>query len=377
MRQVSHATPPTSRHARRTPAHRPPRTGGSLIRRIVTPLATSLAVLVLFAAPALAGSSFTPAEAPADSDHGLTLTITEPEDEAYGDTARVTVVAPAPFAVLACQQELAWDCTAEPDSRKVTFSRTVLGALGDTTLQFSVHTPAINGTYTFTVTQADGAAEPVTVRSTPQLTVTGGQDPAPPPPPDDGDGSGDAQEDTSGGGSDSTGGTDDSDSGGSAGGGTSSSGGSSDGSGDSGSADASDDDADSGGGTRPRRTEGRATGTPLEIVPRQPSSGDDPTLTAPAVADEPAVAPPTDGADAQDEDDETPTMTAVAGQAGEEEAGDPGGPPWQQLLGGALLVAGGAFVAARRWDVGLRNAPGRLRDVATSIVDRVRNIRSG
>ena len=44
-------------------------------------------------------------------------------------------------------------------------------------------------------------------------------------------------------------------------------------------------------------------------------------------------------------------MTAIPGEAAEEAPEGGEGLPWQQLVGGGLLAAGAAVVAARRWDL--------------------------
>lgn len=331
-----------TRHARHT---RTTARGERTIRRPTTLVAT-LAVLVALAAPAWAGSSFTQgAEAQAGAEnHGLVLTITEPEDEAYGDTSSVTVQAATGFTVVGCQSEPAtWTCTF--DAGSVTFTRTVLGSLVDTTLGFSVAVPGTNGTYGFPVAQSDGTS---TVGSRPAVTVVGGSDPAPPeeeaeeePPPSEQESTQDPstsdEESTGDGGTAPAGGTSTDDS----------SGDSSTSSGTT--STSSDNDTSSSGSTSPRRTQGRSSGTTLEVTPGEPVDGDDPAIAQPDVADDPAVAPPADAEPGDDGDTGTATMTAIRGEASD--PAEEGGLPWQQLLGGTLLLAGGAAVAIRRWDL--------------------------
>lgn len=333
------------------------------MRRLVTVVAVGGVVLALSAAPAWADSSFTAgAEAEANTEqHPLELTLTEPEKEDYGDTAKVTVVAADGFTVDGCQPEpLRWDCTYE--GRTVTFTRAELGALADATLEFSVTTPGFNGDYTFSVTQADGAEEPATARSLPTVTVVGGED----PPAQDDDGTTDSGSTDGNDTTDDSAGTnttsDDQDDG-------------SDSAGEddpeTGDQQETSDDSDSGGSTTPRRSEGRSAGTTLEVTPGE--SGDEDAASS-DVADDPAVAPPADAGDEQDTGAAAVT-TIEEGQPPAPEDG--GGRPWQQPVGALLLVAGGAVIALRRWDVvGLvrdGDLGERVRSWRTNAWDRLRS----
>ncbi len=322
------------------------------IRRTTAILAASLLLVVVAGVPAWAGASFTEPEVEADSEQELRLRVTEPEDEQYDDTVRVVVTAPAGFTIRDCESPTLGGCTVAEDGNRVTFTRTV--ALGDThDLQFTVHTSPFNGQHAFRVTQADGppAEEgeepPATVSSAPEVTVIGGTDPEPEPttPADDGgsqDSGGTGDSDTAGdGGSQDGGGTDDdatqpdSDSGTTTEGSPSS--------GDDGQETAPGDSGSTGGSTAPRRTQGRSSGTTLEITPGEPTD-DDPAIAPPAVADDPAVAPPS-GAD-RDRGDSAESTAAAAVGAQPSDQPD-GGTPWQQWVGAAMLLAGLATVGVR------------------------------
>lgn len=338
MRQMS-ACGAADRTAR-CPVPEPPRW---TIRRTAA-LAASLLLVVVVGVPAWAGASIAPTEVEADTEAALTLTVTEPTEEAaeaYGDTARVVVGAPTGFTILGCESGLDWGCAVSEDGTRVTFNRMVVL---DTSyeLQFTVHTATVNGPYAFRVTQADGppAEEgedpPTTITSRPAVTVKNGKDPAPEPTPPADDG----------GGSQDGGATDDRATDGN-------------GSGDSGTpSQASDDDPpasgsaqdtdsdDSGstsGSTAPRRTQERATGTTLEITPGEPTD-DDPAIAPPAVADDPAVAAPS----GTQRDDGSTSESTTAAAAGTQPSDQPGsGTPWQQWVGAAMLLAGLATVGVR------------------------------
>lgn len=307
------------------------------IRRTTAIVAASLLLLVLAGVPAWAGSSFVEPEVEADMDQPLTLTVTEPEDEpddeAYGDTARVVVTAPDGFTVIRCDSTpVEWSCTVAEDETRLTLTRTSPLALGTTyDFGFTVHTPVVNGTYKFAVTQADGPPSeedpPATRSSQPAVTVTGGQTPkpkpSPTPPADDGGSQTDDGGTTSGSGSQA-----DDPTGEDGGAGT-----------DAGSGDSSTDTT-SGGSTAPRRTQGRASGTTLEIIPGEPIGGE-PGVAPPDVADDPAITPPGDTDPTADDD-----STAVAA-SGAQASDEPPGAPWQQWVGAAMLLAGLATVGVR------------------------------
>ena len=349
------------------------------IRRIVTSLLTSLVALALLTVPAWAGSSISPAEAKADTQRDFTITITEPDGY---QTQTVTVTAPEGFSDMACPQLSldGWSC--QSDGTTATFERLV--GPSPPSFSFRVTTASINDTYAFRVTQRDGDGKNPK-RSSPTVTITGGEDPAPADSggSDETSGSGSSSDsgsnessssaDGSNGSSDSgsSGGTsgDTSDGGSSSSGeeasgetSSSSSSSSSDSSGgasDDGSSSSSSSSRSSGGSTAPSRTQGFSSGSTLQITPGESADGEDPSIADPEVADAPVVAPPSEG-----DDTGTATMTAISGGTPEQQPAD-GGLPWQQLTGAALLLTGGAVAAIRRWDLlaRLRNAdlPGRLR----------------
>ncbi len=327
----------------------------STIRRTTALVAASLLLVVVTGVPAWAGASITPAEVEADIDQGLTLTVTEPgeENEAYGDTARVVVRPPTGFTMISCgNTPVGWSCATAEDGTHLTLTRTSPLALANTRdFGFTVHTSPINGQYAFRVTQADGPppAEgedpPATVTSRPAVSVIGGQDPPPEPKPtptpspkaDDSSGADDSGDSADGGGTDDGGGTND---------------GAQTGDEDGPAPDEDDQDAgtedtgtsdsgSTGGSTAPRRTQGRASGTTLEITPGEPVA-DDPAIAPPAVADDPAVAPPSRGEDRSTADS---TAAAAAGASASDQPGR--GSPWQQWVGGAMLLAGLATVGVR------------------------------
>lgn len=349
---------PADRPARWSPSG-PPRW---TIRRTVAVTVASLSSLALLALPAVAAATIAPAEVAADSDVPLTLTVTEPDsetNEAYGDTARVVVAAPSGFSVLTCgSTPIGWSCAVAEDATTVTFERSpLLPASGAASREFGfeVHTATVNGPYAFRVSQADdppaaeGEDPPTTITSRPAVTVTGGQAPGPEPTTAPGSGGDSTNDGGSTSGGDTTG---DSGSAGGDGSSGSTTTDSSPGDGDD-STNAGTTDGDDGatGSTAPRRTEGRASGTTLEITPGKPV-GDDPAVAPPDVADDPAIAPPEDdpaGGDAGES-----TAVAATGTRASQEPG--GGPPWQQVVGAAMLLVGGAVVAIRRWDL-----VGRLR----------------
>lgn len=337
------------------------------IRRTAAIVAASLLLLVVAGVPAWAQASIAPAEVEADTDTTLTLTVPEPgeDNEEYGDTARVVVRAPTGFSGMVCgEMPVGWSCTPAEDGTHLTLTRTSPVGLATTRdFGFTVHTAAVNGQYAFRVTQADGPPNeddpPTTVSSRPAVTVIGGDDPPEPdpepdpeaqptPPADDGG----SQDD---GGTNSDPQPDDTiqDDGAQDGGDTAS---------DASSSDTNSTDGTSGGSTAPRRTEGRASGTTLEVTPGEPTD-DDPSIATPDVADDPAIAPP-DGADTTADDDST-AVAATGTQASE----DPRGAPWQQWVGAAMLLAGGAVVAIRRWDLA-----GRVRELEP--LDRLRRWRN-
>lgn len=294
-------------------------------------------MLVVLAVPAWAGASFT-GETELQADTPVTLALAVTEEEELGETTRIVVTAPDGFEAIACRAT-GWDCAVEPPLRMV-FTRNPFAFL-NSGFELDVHTAAINGTHAFTVTQSN--AEGAKKSFFPTVTVVGGQDPAPsskpspspspkPSPTADSDGTTDTP-DTSG--DDGGDGTD-------AGSGDTTDG---DGSTDDGadSTSGSTSGSSSGGSTAPRRTQGRSSGSSLEVMPGESSDQDQA-----AVADPDVAVSPSDGTGSADQD----AATVAAGDDPTSGGGSVGGVPWQQWVGGALLLAGATVVGVRRWLIG-------------------------
>lgn len=322
------------------------------LRRLATTTAVSLAVVAALAVPAWAQPSFGDGSAEANSTHTDTLTV--PDDERVGTTTQVRMTAPTGFTPTGCTRaSVLGDCTVE--GQTVTWD-----GMGALPLTFTVEVTAPVGSHTFRVTQVGDAGE---VRwSVPMEVVSPDDTPSDEPSPTDGgseqptdegseqpsdngseqpsdQGNGQPSDDPS---------TDQTASEAPTGDSTPSTQPSPASAGTASPTPApsptptgdQSDAASSGGSTAPTRTQGRSSGTTLEITPGEPA-GDDPTLAAPDVAEQPAVAAPADA------NDTAPTgETAVAGTT--EDA--PGREwPWQQVLGAALLATGALTLGIRQW----------------------------
>lgn len=311
------------------------------IRALQTVLA-SLAVLAVLAVPAWAGASFSGGtELQANEPARLELLVTE--EDRLGGTVQVAVAVPTGFEALGCTA-VGWDCGPPEDGRLV-FTRNVVGTFVSSSLYLDVRAGAVNGTHPFRVVQSNGEDEMV---FRPAVTVVGGEDPAPrptpsptpapspagrepdataspgpAPSPSPASSSGSATTDAA----DGAGGEDRAD--------------------DAADGRDGDEGGSSGGSTAPRRTQGRSTGTTLEVTPGEAASQEQPDVVAPDVADGPAVARPDDGGGRGDVADED-TATVAAADGGPTDGGTGGDVPWQQWVGGALLLLGAAVLLVRQ-----------------------------
>lgn len=318
------------------------------LRRWLTTGGASLALLAVLAAPAWAAPSFTSGGQAEAGAEGHPVTMQVPDVEQTGPTAKVTVTAPAGFTPSACVGPVGWQCLVE--GRRITWTRGAIGQLG--TFGFQLTVPAAAGDYPFPVVQTGdaGTANWTPGNGAPVLSVTAAD-----PPPDGGEGEGEGTDEDppAGGTEDPTpdqGGTEPAASGQQDAGQDETTGASPAPAPDADASEATDpadqdtagEDTSSDAGTAPTRTQGRSSGTTLEITPGEQTAGaQDPSVAAPDVAEE--AAPSSTPSDVAGD-----AGTAVAGAASS--SGQPGRDvQWQQLVGAALLAVGGGIVGVRRW----------------------------
>ncbi len=303
-------------------------------QHLPTVVASALTAVALTAAPAWAAPSFTSGGQAEAGDPGHTVTMQVPDTEATGPTTEVRLTAPAGFVPSSCVQPVGWSCSV--GGQQVTWTRgDALAQLGTFGFQTAVATTP--GTYSFPVRQtgtagsatwAAGSGAPTMTVTGPGPTDDGGEEQGPSEAPSSesdagsGDGSDEAEEEVA----PPTPATPDPSS-------TPADGDEATASGD----EPPDEDTR---GTAPTRTEGRTSGTTLEVTPGTTGAtgAAEPAVAAPDVADEPAAAPATAT---------TASDTAAAGAALETTAAR--SRPWQQLLGAALLALGGLLVGVRQW----------------------------
>lgn len=315
------------------------------MRRSAVALGT-VALLLWTALPALAAASFTTGgEAQAASEaHDVTLAVAEvpAEDDTYGETVRVRLTAPAGFAVTCGSMPVDWECTAEEGA--LTWSRRVLARTVDQVeFGFTTSVPAVNGSYAFTVRQSDEPAEgeeaTTVTAGRPAITVVGGQEPEPEPTPapepspsptatDAADDRDDATTEPSPEPVESSEPADDP----------------SEPEPDEGDDEEDADDADDEPAARPTTRE-QSNSTTLGVSPVSPSVSPRPEVDGPAVADDPVIGTPDTEPEQADDQDAT-----VAATGSDPAQGSPGmDVPWQQWVGGALLLAGGLVLLWRRF----------------------------
>lgn len=319
------------------------------MRRSTVALGTA-ALVVGLVLPAFAAASFNEdgrqADASAEGDHTVTLTVDEvpAENEAYGDTVRVRLVAPPGFTFTGCEEfePVDWPCTRTEGV--LTWERRVLTPRGVADVQFGFTTtvPGTNGSYAFTVTQSDEAVEgedgepqrDTVTAGRPTITVVGGQDPPPEPTEEpapspsptasaDDDAPTTPAPESEPEPEPSSEPDDEPDD-----------------------ADDADDEQDEDDEPAPRpTTQQRSTGTDLGVGAISPSASPRPQADEPAVADDPVLSAPDNDGETVAEDDGT-----VAATGSDPTQGSPGeGVPWQQWAGGALFLAGGLVLLWRRF----------------------------